>query len=217
MMKHAAALLTLILLASCGKEEEPPKPPAPAEDPELLFDGKTLGDWEREDFVGYGGKVRIENGELRLDKGRELTGVRWKGEAPPTTNYEITLEARRVKGDDFFCGIVFPVGKSHCSFVAGGWGGSIIGLSSVDNMFADENETGRPFTFEENTWYKFRLRVTPKRVAVWIGEEQVIDLDLTMHEVEVHPSVEDLRPLGLASYNTDAAMRDIRLKKITGE
>jgi hypothetical protein len=47
-------------------------------------------------------------------------------------NYEIKLEAKKVTGNDFFCGMTFPVGDSFCSFIVGGWGGPVVGLSSID-------------------------------------------------------------------------------------
>ena len=44
----------------------------------------------------------------------------------PTVNYEISLEGRRVEGDDFFCCLTFPYNKTHATFVLGGWGGSFV-------------------------------------------------------------------------------------------
>ena len=37
----------------------------------------------------------------------------------PTINYELSLEARRVEGEDFFCCLTFPYKKTHASFVLG--------------------------------------------------------------------------------------------------
>ena len=51
-------------------------------------------------------------------------------------DYEVTLEGKRVAGDDFFCTTTFPVGESFCSFVVGGWHGTVVGLSSIDGMDA---------------------------------------------------------------------------------
>ena len=58
-----------------------------------------------------------------------MTGITWTNEVP-TNNYEISLEAMRVEGSDFFCALTFPVGNDPCSFIVGGWGGGVVGLSS---------------------------------------------------------------------------------------
>ena len=81
--------------------------------------------------------------------------------------YEVTLETRRIDGFDFFCGMTFPVEKSHCSLVLGGWGGSLTGLSSLDGFDASENETTGSMAFKEGKWYKIRLRVTPEKIEAW--------------------------------------------------
>ena len=110
-----------------------------------LFDGKNLDNWERTDFAGKG-DVRIdENGSLVLEMGAELSGVRWKGKTDlPKIDYEVTLQAKRTMGSDFFCGLTFPFKESHATLILGGWGGSLIGISSLDDFDASENETGTP-------------------------------------------------------------------------
>src|SRR5260221_10657938 len=128
-----------------------------------LFDGKSLGAWKSVEFGGEGA-VKVENGCIQIAEGASLSGIHWTGEAPPRTNYEFSLEAMKLDGNDFFCGIVFPVGKESCSFVAGGWGGGVTGLSSVDHMNASENETATDQAYAKNKWYTFRLRVTPEKI-----------------------------------------------------
>src|SRR5687767_14265948 len=73
---------------------------------EPLFDGKTLGNWQPSKFHGQGA-VTIENGDIILAAGKDLTGITWSGPALPTTNYELTLQARRLEGRDFFAGVTF--------------------------------------------------------------------------------------------------------------
>src|SRR5436190_20842573 len=84
-----------------------------------LFDGKTLKGWKVTDFAG-GGEVNVENGQLMLHSGVMLTGVSWTNTLPKT-DYEVSLEAMKVDGSDFFCGLTFPVGDAFCSFIVGGW------------------------------------------------------------------------------------------------
>ncbi len=178
-----------------------------------LFDGKTLGSWKPVEFGGEGA-VKVENGAIRVEMGATISGIQWTGEAPPRTNYELSLEAMKVDGSDFFLGIVFPVGKETCSFVAGGWGGGVTGLSSVDHMNASENETATDQTYKKEQWYTFRLIVTPAKIEVWWDAKQVVNLELANRQISVHPAVESAAPLGLTNYQTTSLFRNIRLKKL---
>jgi hypothetical protein len=216
MSLRALAILTL-LAAGCEGPAPAPAPqaaaPAPAEEGKSLFDGKTLGSWKSVVFGGEGA-VKVENGEIRLAEGATLSGIQWTGEAPPRTDYELSLEAMKIDGTDFFLGIVFPVGKNYCSFVAGGWGGGVTGLSSVDNMNASENETATDQNYAKGKWYKFRLRVTSAKIEVWWDAKQVVNLELANRQISAHPAVESAVPLGFTNYQTSSAFRNIRLKKL---
>ena len=88
-----------------------------------LFDGKTLTNWKPTKFMGEGA-VKVENGQIILETGSDLTGITWTGPELPKTNYEIALQAMRVEGRDFFAGVTFPVDDSFCSLILGGWGGT---------------------------------------------------------------------------------------------
>ena len=177
-----------------------------------LFDGKTLAGWKTSDFAGHG-NVDIEDGKILLEIGTELTGITWAGSLPKV-DYEITLEAMRVEGHDFFCGLTFPVGDSPCSLIVGGWGGSTVGLSSVDGLDASENETASYRSFKDNQWYTIRVRVTGKQIQAWIDKEQVVDLDYRDRKISIRFEVEPSEPLGIATWCTGAALRNIRLKKL---
>src|SRR5579885_2403022 len=113
---------------------------------ESLFDVKSLGGW-RETKFATPGAVKVENGTIVLEAGEPLTGITWSREFPKT-NYEISWEGQRVKGGDFFATLTFPVDDTFCTFVTGGWGGDIIGLSSIDGWDASENETRTYFKFD---------------------------------------------------------------------
>src|SRR5688500_14813855 len=81
----------------------PAIPPRPKTATLSLFDGKTLTGWKETKFGGAG-SVEVENGEIRIDMGSELTGITWTNvHRLPKTNYEISLEAKRRDGTDFFC------------------------------------------------------------------------------------------------------------------
>jgi len=188
-------------------------PPKKAPAGKSLFDGQTLGAWKSVEFGGEGA-VKVENGAIRVDPGATVSGIQWTGEAPPRSNYEFSVEAMKVDGSDFFLGIVFPVGKEQCSFVAGGWGGGVTGLSSVDHMNASENETASDQTYKKNQWYTFRLIVTPAKIEVWWDAKQVVNLELANRQISVHPAVESAAPLGLTNYQTTSLFRNIQLKTL---
>ena len=176
-----------------------------------LFDGKTLKGWRISDFAGTG-PVRIDDGKLILEMGA-MTGVTYTNEVP-TMNYEISVDAMRVDGSDFFCGLTFPVGKDPCSLIVGGWGGGVVGLSSLDGQDASSNETTQYINFEKGRWYKVRLRVVPGRIQAWLDEDRIIDVDTTDRHISIRLEVEESRPLGFSTWSTTAALRNIYLRKL---
>ena len=206
--------LALALLTGCASavvQGQSAAPPAPGV--EALFDGKTLGGWRPTKFSGQGA-VKAENGTLVLESGNDLTGVTWAGAALPTTNYELTLQAMRVEGNDFFAGITFPVDKSFCSLILGGWGGNVVGLSSVNDLDASENSTSQSMVFEKQRWYTVRIRVTPEQIDAWLDEKHIISQELKGNRIGVRMEVEASQPLGIASWRTKSALRDIRLRRL---
>jgi hypothetical protein len=178
-----------------------------------LFDGKTLTNWQPSKF-SRNGEVKVENGSIVLAPGNDLTGITWSGAALPTTNYEITLQAMRVEGSDFFAGITFPVDKSFCSLILGGWGGNVVGLSSVNDLDASENSTSQSMVFEKGRWYTVRIRVTPEAIDAWLDDRHIITQELKGNRIGVRMEVEASQPLGVASWRTKGALRDLRLKKL---
>ena len=180
---------------------------------ESLFDGKTLTNWQPTKFFGEG-PVRVEDGQIILEAGSDLTGITWHGRELPTANYELALQAMRVAGRDFFAGVTFPVGDSFCSLILGGWGGQVVGLSSINGMDASENDTSQSIEFENGRWYDIRIRVTAAKIEAWLDNRQIINTDLKGNEVGVRIEVERSKPLGVASWRTKAALRDLRLRRL---
>ena len=184
-MKRFALLFVFVVLASSigvlhaaekSKPAEKTKPAAkakPAAAGQDLFDGKTLSGWKSTDFGGQG-KVHVDDGRIVMDRGDSMTGITWTG-TPPRTNYELSLEGMRLEGNDFFCTTTFPVGKDYCSLVMGGWGGGVVGLSSIDHFDASENSTNTNHEFKDKTWYRVRIRVTDAKIQAWINSERVGD------------------------------------------
>lgn len=193
------------------------KPAAPPKDPNLhvLFDGKELGKWEPIQFGGEGEVVVSETGTMEFDFGAIMTGVKWSEEAPATVNYELELDAMKLDGNDFFCALTFPVKDSHATFVIGGWGGGIVGISSVDDLDASENETMNVEGFETDVWYHVKVRVTDEKIEAWIDDRQMVDLELGDKKISLRPGdIELCVPIGIASFMTRAQYKDIKLRKL---
>ena len=182
----------------------------------VLFDGTSLDNWERTDFAGKGEVLIDENGSLVLEMGAELSGVHWKGETElPKINYEVSLQAKRTMGSDFFCGLTFPFKESHATLVLGGWGGSLIGISSLDDFDASENDTGDAYVFEDGKWYDVRLCVTEAKLQVWLNDKMVIDTDVEGRKVSMRfGEIEMSVPFGICTYATTGVVRDISIKKL---
>jgi len=177
-----------------------------------LFDGQSLEGWEITNF-GTQGPVQVSAGKIVLGMGDGCTGVTWKG-AFPVMNYEVKLEARKVTGNDFFCGMTFPVNESFCSLIVGGWGGPVVGLSCIDGHDASGNETRVLKKYDQDTWYKIHLKVTPGKIKAWIDGEQAVNFSTANRKLSIRPEVELSKPFGICSWITTAELKNIHLRKM---
>ena len=177
-----------------------------------LFDGKTLGNWKAADFVSNG-KIEVKDGTIALSTGKPMCGIVWSNQPPARMDYEIQLEAMRTEGNDFFCGLTFPVGTNPCTFIVSGWAGSVTGLSSIDGSDASENETTRTVQYEDRRWYRIRVKVTKTKIEAWVDDQQLVNLETTDRRISVRWEVEPCIPLGIATWNTGSAIRNIRLRR----
>lgn len=213
------AAVAFLLFASAAPAEEPAAAQPPAEkDPHAwrdLFDGESLKSWKAANFTG-GGKITVDDGAIVMAMGADMSGIVYTGE-PPRTNYEVAWEGKRIQGGDFFATLTFPVGKDHCSFVTGGWGGTIVGLSSINYYDASDNSTTRFMTFKDQQWYKFRVRVTDAKIEAWVDDAQVVDQERGNNKISIRIEVDPCRPLGFSSWCTSGAVRNIRLRQLTAE
>ena len=186
-------------------------------DPKSMMDGQSLTGWRITDFAGAA-EVRVEPAfrgggpAIVLEQG-VMTGITWTNDLP-TTRYEINLEVMRVSGGDFFCALTFPVGKDPCSFIVGGWGGGVVGLSNVDGEDAAHNETTKYMKFEEGRWYGIRVRVLPNSIQAWIDGEQMVNLLTEDRRIDIRAEVELSKPLGLATWSTTGAIRKMTLQTL---
>jgi hypothetical protein len=176
-----------------------------------LFDGQTLTGWRQTQFAGHG-EIEVRDGLVLAKMGDPFTGLNYTNDFPKM-DYEIALDAMRVNGADFFCGLTLPVGDSFCSLIVGGWGGALVGISSLDGMDASENETTKYATFQQNHWYRIRLRITQGRIEGWIDQEKLIDVVTQGKRISLRPGeIEESKPFGLACWQTSAAWRSIQVR-----
>ncbi len=183
-----------------------------ATDPNSLFDGETLDGWKITEY-GTQGPVSVSEGKLILNYGDGCTGVTWEKEFPKV-NYEVTLEAQKTSGNDFFCGITFPVNDEFCSLIVGGWGGPVVGLSCIDGNDAAHNSTQILKKFDKNVWYKIKLQVTGEKITAWIDNEKLVDFAYSGHRLNVRAGIELSRPFGLFTWETTGEIRNIRMQKL---
>lgn len=213
------ALCTAACLFNCGCDP-PPLPPqgypgfAPAaQKSESLFDGQTMEGWQSTSYGGEG-EITIEGGCLVIGVGETLSGVTTTREDLPTIDYEVQLQAKKVSGIDFFCGITFPVNDTHCSFIVGGWAGTVVGFSCVDGKDASENPTSISKKFEKNQWYNIKLRVQQNVLTAWIDDQLVVTQDIEGLEVAVRNDADPSCPFGFCAFQTESHLRNIELMRL---
>ncbi len=179
----------------------------------LMEAGKGLGKWKETDFAGHG-EATEKGGVFTIGTGGDLSGINLP-EAPARMNYEVEFQAMRAQGDDFFCGFTFPVGEQCVTFIAGGWGGTVTGISNIGGESANENETTQFKKYENGQWYDIRVRVMPTRLEVWIGDEQMVSLETEGKQLEMRAGeIEISKPFGLATWRTTAQIRGMRWRKL---
>jgi hypothetical protein len=190
------------------------KPAAAANDWEWLTDGKTMAGWKVPKFGGDG-KVYVKDGDFHMEAGDMCTGITYAdGNTLPREDYELELEAMRVEGDDFFAGLTFPVGKDHISLICDGWAGAVTGLSCLDDFDASLNETTQDLEFKNKQWYVIRVRVTKTHITCWVDDKQIINVARKGRKISIRPEVDLSLPLGVATWQTHGAVRNIRLRRL---
>jgi len=183
-----------------------------------LFDGKSLKGWKVTDFAG-GGEIEVRKDfhgkpALIIPMGEALTGVTLTNPVP-RTNFEVDVEAMKIDGNDFWLGLTFPVGETHATLIMGGWGGAVVGISSFDGSDASENDTTDFIRFDNNKWYKVRLKVTPEKIETWLDGEKLIDQELKNRRVHMRfGEIELSAPFGLATFQTTTAFRKVRIRRL---
>jgi hypothetical protein len=223
-LKHQFRLTLIMFFAmflffGCSEKKKTKNPQVPLKeevvevlDENALFNGKNLDGWKVTEF-GPQGPVYVSDEKIVLNYGDGCTGITWEKEFP-RVNYEVTLEARKTSGNDFFCGMTFPVNDEFCSLIIGGWGGPVVGLSCIDGADASENETKVLKRFDKDVWYKIKLTVTDENIKAWVDDEKLVDFSYKGHELYVRPEVNLSKPFGICSWNTTAELKNIRMVEL---
>jgi hypothetical protein len=191
-------------------------PPPGKSDKLVLFDSRSLDGW-RKTAMFKAGEVKVEDSSIVIDVGGPMSGITSTRQDLPKTDYELSFEAKRVVGDDFFAAATFPVGKSFITLVNGGWGGSVTGLSSLNGADASENDTGRLVKYENGIWYKFRVHVTDDVIRVWIDDKETIAVNYKDQQVKTRIETRGNEPLGFATYRSKGAVRAIEVRRLKPE
>ncbi|MGE9268286.1 MAG: DUF1080 domain-containing protein [Verrucomicrobiales bacterium] len=209
--------LAIVLGSSCRPTTQSENPLAEREEEvwREVFAAEERGHWEKVDY-GNPEMVGWEGERLRLEMGAELIGAKWTGELPQAP-YELEFAARRMNGSDFFGALTFPLRRDDelVTLVLGGWGGGVVGISSIDGKDAAENETTTYLAFEKEKWYRVRLRVEVNSLRAWIDEALVVELSLDGREFSLRPGpIELCAPLGVAAWQTGAELRGLRWRPL---
>ncbi|WP_395744937.1 family 16 glycoside hydrolase [Prosthecobacter sp.] len=205
---RAAWLCLFFVLTHCG--------PAPRMEWKLLSP-EFASDWKASG-IPEEGRVVVRDGEITLQPGQPMTGARfdaWKSAGLPLTRYAIEYEAMRVAGNDFFGTVTFPVNDTHVSLVVGGWGGTLVGISSIDDMDASDNSTAGNAYFENNRWHKVRIEVRDDELRAWINDKLFVNTSTKGRKLGLRPGdIEKCIPFGFASYATQSRIRHVLVRRL---
>ena len=214
----------LAIAAACSGKRQPPANDNNTHPQQWheLFDGKSLAGWQRLDFEGSGGGIVVSDGSILFSRGNPLTAmvVSDRTLMPPAEEYEIILRARKMDGRDFFCALTFPVPEKSacCTFVAGGWGGGVTGISNIDNLDANRNTTRSVLHYETGKWYDLKVEVRRGRIRCWVNQRIVVNTVIADKMISIRPgAIEQCQPLGIASFATVSEFKSLRLRALPPE
>jgi hypothetical protein len=200
----------MLILASCSK---------PGPSTWSMLDAPLSSHWK---LTGNpdNGTFELSANELVLSQGKPMTCTRfdaWESMGLPTCDYAITFEAQRVEGHDFFAAITFPVRRidTCATLVVGGWGGGLVGISSIDGEDASVNATRSEQQFVNGQWYRFRLEIRSDELKAWMNDNPVINASIKARTISLRiGDIEGCAPFGVATYFTKGRVRNLVVSKL---
>ncbi len=217
LIRASLVILISVAVMSC----KPVAPSAPLRSWEMLA-GAQAAMW-RSAEIPNSGKVEVRDGEAVLEEGGPISGLRftgWIDGAFPVRDYEIAFDAMRVEGEDFFAAVTFPVRsiETCCTLIVGGWGGGLVGISSIDGQDAADNMTRSEQRFENGKWYHIRLEVRDELLRCWIDERIVFNTSIKARAIGMRAGyIENCLPFGLATYGSKGRVRALVVRELAAE
>ena len=203
------------MLSSCNPME---KKAEPARKWDLLA-ADQLVHWKSANMPD-GGKAEVRDGEAVIAPGGPMSGLRfdnWERSGLPLRDYTVSYEAMRVDGGDFFAALTFPVRSidTCATLIVGGWGGGLVGISSIDGEDASNNSTRSEQKFENGKWYRLKLEVRDDEIKAWIDDRIVINTSIKNRVIGLRPGyIEKCAPFGLATYGSTGRVRGLVVEEL---
>ena len=109
----------------------------------------------------------------------------------------------------------FVVIEGAATLVLGGWGGALVGISSIDDQDASENSTRSEQHFINGKWYRVRLEITNDELKAWIDDRLVVNTSIKGRKISLRPGdIEHCAPFGFATYASEGQVRGLRLRRL---
>lgn len=212
-------LLLTIALAALNGCKPPPREPVRTLRKWDLLSPTESANWKQAEMPDSG-KAEVRNGEAIVEAGGPMTGLRyanWQAAGMPVSDYVITCEAMRAEGTDFFAAITFPVRSiaTCATLIVGGWGGGLVGISSIDGEDASNNSTRSEQRFENGRWYRLKIEVHDEELKTWIDDRLVINTSIKARTISLRPGyIETCAPFGLATYQSTGRVRKLEVAEL---
>jgi len=184
-----------------------------------LLDPTFHTHWQKAD-IPEEGTFACKDQELTLAPGLPMTGCKftaWSTLGLPGTGYSIEYEAMRAEGDDIFGMCTFPVSshQAHATFVIGGWGGTLTGISSIDFKDASENSTRAEQRFENGVWHHVRIEIRDQDLRAWVNHKRVVNVSILGRKVSLRAGyIDHCLPFGFATWNTTGKIRQVQIRML---